>query len=117
LPFAERPNGIVFVGEGVGLAFHIPDGDMRVAAVAGQALEGLRHEGGAQAVLLGDGLHHELEEGMFVGGLQRVVIFPVHLELAVRILMVVLVGLPAERQHVIANLGDHVVAAHQACWS
>ncbi len=84
-----------------------------MAAVAGQVRERLRHEGRAQAVLLGDRLDHELEEGVPVGGGERVVVFPVHLELAVRVLMVVLVGLPAERQHVVADFGDHVVAAHQ----
>ena len=74
--------------------------------------ERLRHEGGAQPVLFGDRLHHELEEGVLVGGGQRVVEAPVHLELAVGVLVVVLVGAPAERQHVVADLGDHVVAAH-----
>ena len=48
-----------------------------------------------------------------VGGDQRVVVVPVHLELAVGVLMVVLVGLPAELQHGVADLGDDVVAAHQ----
>jgi hypothetical protein len=38
---------------------------------------------------------------------------PVHLELAVGVLVVVLVRAPAEFQHVVADLGDHVVAAHQ----
>ena len=49
---------------------------------------------------------------MLVGGLKHVVVFPVHLELADRVLVVVLVGLPAEFQHVVADLGDHVIAAH-----
>ena len=84
-----------------------------MAAVAGQAGERLRHEGGAQAVLLGDRLDHELEEGVPVGGDQRVVEVPVHLELAVGVLVVVLVRAPAELQHVVADLGDDVVAAHQ----
>ena len=34
---------------------------------------------------------------------QRVVIVPVHLELAVRILVIVLVGLPAEAHHGVAD--------------
>ena len=42
-----------------------------------------------------------------------VVELPVHLELAVGVLVVVLVGLPAEREHAVADLGDHIVAAHQ----
>ena len=50
---------------------------------------------------------------MLVGGLQRVVILPVHLELAVRVLVVVLIRVPAELQHRVADLADHVVAAHQ----
>ena len=86
---------------------------MRVAAVAGQVRERLRHEGRAQAVLLGDRLDHELEERMTVGGLQRAVVLPVHLELAVRVLVVVLVRPPAERDHAVADLGDGRVAAHQ----
>ena len=40
-------------------------------------------------------------------------IAPVHLELAVGVLVVVLIGAPAEFEHRIANLADHVVAAHQ----
>ena len=50
-------------------------------------------------VLLGDRLGHVFEEGVLVGGLERVVILPVHLELAVRVLMVVLVRAPAELEH------------------
>ncbi len=53
-----------------------------------------------------------LKKRVLVGGGEHVVEGPVHLELAVRVLMVVLVGLPAQRQHVVADLGDHVVAAH-----
>ena len=53
-----------------------------------------------------------LKNEWLVGRRQRVVILPVHLELAVRVFMVVLVGLPAELQHVVADLGDDVVAAH-----
>ena len=84
-----------------------------MAAVAGQVGEGLRHEGRAQAVLLGDGLDHELEERVAVGGDQRVVVQPVHLELAIGVLVVVLVRPPAELEHGIADRGDHLVAAHQ----
>ena len=39
-------------------------------------------------------------------------IFPVHFELAVGVLVVVLIGPPAQFQHVIADFGDHVIAAH-----
>ena len=66
-----------------------------MAAVAGQMGEGLGHEGGAQAVLLGERLDHVLEEGVPVGGDQGVVVEPVHLELAVGVLVVVLVRRPS----------------------
>ena len=98
-PCAERPKGFALSAKALVLPVEIPDRDVGVAAVAGQALEGLRHEGRAQAVLLGDRLDHELEERMLVGGDERVVELPVHLELAVGVLVVVLVGLPAELQH------------------
>ena len=101
------------VVEQVGLPFRIPDRHMRVAAVARQAEEGLRHEGRAQPVLLGNRLHHEFEEGVPVGRHENIVIVPVHLELAVGVFMVVLVGAPAEREHSVADLGHDVVAAHQ----
>ena len=84
-----------------------------VAAVAGQVREGLRHERRAQAMLLGDRLHHELEERVPVRGDHAVVVVPVHLELAVGVLVVVLVGPPPEREHRVADLGDDVVAAHE----
>jgi hypothetical protein len=76
-----------------------PHRDMGVTARAGEVDEGLGHEGGAQAVLFGDRAGHELEERVPVGGHQRAGIGPVHLELAVRVLVVALVGLPAQRQH------------------
>ena len=53
-----------------------PERDVGVAAVAGQLGEGLRHEGRAQAVLLGERLHHVLEERVPIGGDQRVVVLP-----------------------------------------
>jgi hypothetical protein len=84
-----------------------------VAAIAGEMREGLGHEGGAKAVPLGDGLDHVLEKAMPISGLQDVAIEPVHLELAVRVLVVVLVRAPAERRHRVADLADHVEAAHQ----
>ncbi len=64
-------------------------------------------------MLLGDRLDHELEEGVLVGRAQAGVVLPVHLELAVGVLVVVLVGVPAERDHGIADFLDHLVAAHQ----
>jgi hypothetical protein len=47
-------------------------------------------------MLLGHRLDHELEEAVLVGGGERVVELPVHLELAVGVLVVVLVRAPAE---------------------
>ncbi len=64
-------------------------------------------------MLLGDRLHHIFEEGVPVGGLESVVELPVHLELAVGILVVVLIRAPAELEHGVADLGDHVIAPHQ----
>ena len=84
-----------------------------VAAVACQLDERLRHERRAQPMLLRDRLHHVLEERMPVGRDKRVVEVPVHLELAIRVLVIVLIRAPAKRQHAVADLGDHVVAAHQ----
>ncbi|VDC19000.1 hypothetical protein XINFAN_00047 [Pseudogemmobacter humi] len=98
------------VGEGVRLAVGRPDRDMGMAAVAGLADQGLGHEGRAQPVFLGQHPGHELEEGVFVGGGQNVVVFPVHLELAVGVLMVVLIGLPAVHQHGVGDFLDQIVA-------
>ena len=98
--------------EGVRPVVPAPRGDVRVAPVAGQPLERLRHEGGAKPVPLGHGLDHEFEEGMLVRRRERAVELEVHFELAVRVLVIVLVGPPAELQHVVADFPDHVVAAH-----
>ena len=76
-----------------------------MAAIAGEIDEGLRHEGGAKPVLLGDRLHHEFEEGELIGGRQRVVEIPVDLELAVGVLVIVLIGAPAEFDHRRGDLG------------
>ena len=50
---------------------------------------------------------------MFVSSLQTIVVVPVHFELTIGILMVVLIRVPPERQHRVTNLGDYIVAAHQ----
>ena len=86
---------------------------MRVTAVAGQMRKGLGHEGRAIAVILGNGLDHIFEEHMAIGGDQRVGIIPVHFELAVGILVIVLIRVPAEFQHRVADLTDHRKAPHQ----
>ena len=104
---------VLLVEEEVLLASLVPDRDVGMATIAGQVGEGLGHKGGAQAVVLGDRFDHELEEGLAVGLNQAVAVVPVHLELAIGVLVVVLIRPPAERLHVIADLGDHIVAPHQ----
>ncbi len=84
-----------------------------MAAVAGQVHERLGHEGRAHPVLFRDRPRHVFEEHVPVGSQQAIVIVPVHLELAIGVLVVVLVRLPAQGEHGIADLGDHVVAPHQ----
>ena len=65
---AERPSS-PFASSNRFLPPLSPQRDVGVAAVAGQVRERLGHEGRAQAVLLGDRLHHVFEEGVPVGGL------------------------------------------------
>ena len=86
---------------------------MGVAPVPRQVGEWLRHEGRPETVGAGDLLDHELEEGVAVCRGEGVRIVPVDLELAVRVLVVVLVGPPAERFHVGADLRDHLVTAKE----
>ena len=64
-------------------------------------------------MFFGDRLHHEFEERVSIGGHKNIVILPVHLELAICVLMVVLVGLPAKRDHGVADFRHDVIAAHQ----
>src|ERR1700677_2235914 len=75
-----------------------PERNMGVTAGAGEIEKWLRHEGCAQAVFLCHGFRHILEEGVAIGGDQRVIIFPVHLELTVRGLMVAWGRLPPPRE-------------------
>ncbi len=75
--------------------------------------EGLRHEGGAQAVLLGDRLDHVLEEGVAVGGDERSRRSPSSSRTGRWRPRGRSGRAPAERQHAVADLGDDVVAAHQ----
>ncbi len=84
-----------------------------MTAVAGKLRKGFRHEGRPQAVVLGDGFHHVLEEHVAIRRHQCIGVIPVHLELAVGIFVVVLVRVPAELDHAIADLADDVEAAHQ----
>ena len=86
---------------------------MRVTTVTGQVAEGFRHEGRTQTVVLGNRFYHVLEEHVLVRSSQRVVVIPVHLELAVGVLVVILVGIPAKLEHAIADFADDRVLAHQ----
>ena len=52
--------------EEVGFTGQIPERNVGVAAIAGEVGEGFGHEGGAQAVFLGDGFDHVFEEAVLV---------------------------------------------------
>src|SRR3984893_3292710 len=84
-----------------------------MAAAASEIDERLWHEGRTQSVLLGDRFHHVFEESVPVSRPQCAVVLPIHLELAVRILMIVLVRLPSYGGHGGTTLRGNVVAAHQ----
>ena len=83
-----------------------------MAAVSGQVFEGLRHERRPIAVFLGNRLRHEFEKSVTIGRLQAIVVVPVHLELAIAVFMIVLIRIPAELQHRVADFTDHVIATH-----
>ncbi len=68
---------------------------MEVRAAARAVRERLGHEGADHAVLAGDLAHRHLHQREVVGGGQRVGIGVVHLELAVRVLVVDLVDVDA----------------------
>ena len=104
---------VALVEEQIAAPGLIPQRQVHVAAVAGQMRERLGHEGGPVAVVLGQLFDHVLEEHMAIGGGQRVGVFPVHFELTVGILVIVLVRPPTERVHRLTDLTHHVVAAHQ----
>src|ERR1700719_1498249 len=89
----ELARGIV---KQVGLARTVPQRYMRVATAPGQMHERLWHEGCAQPVLPSELLDHEFEEHVAIGRHERVVIGPVHLELAVCVLVIALIRPPAE---------------------
>ena len=70
-----------------------------------RSVEGLSHVGGDGAVLLGVLAGHHLEEGVAVGGGQRVGVVEVDFVLPVGVFVVGLVGIPADAAH-----GVHHVA-------
>ena len=87
---------------------------MQMQPGAGQVPERLGHEGGGQAGLMRDRVHHVAEEDEPVGGRERVGEAEVLLELAVRVLVVVGVVLPAELVHVPRHRGQVVEHPGQA---
>ena len=50
---------------------------------------------------------------MPICGEQCIVVVPVHFELAVGIFVIILIRAPAQLDHTVADLTDHIVAAHQ----
>ena len=86
---------------------------MEVAAVAGQVGERLGHERRDQPALLGQRLDHVAEEHSPVAGRQRVGELEVLLELAVGVLVVGGVVVPAELGDRLRDLGDEVEVAGQ----
>ena len=70
-----------------------------VAAAAGPVGEGLGHVGGDGPVPLGVLAGHHLEEGVAVGGGQRVGVVEVDFVLPVGVLVVGLVGVPPDAAH------------------
>jgi hypothetical protein len=86
---------------------------MGVAAIAGERRKRLGHETGPQALLFGHRFHHHLEEGMAIGGGQGISEGPVDLELTVGILMVGLVGPPAQLLHGLQQGANQAELTHQ----
>ena len=87
---------------------------MEVAAVAGEVAERLRHERRDHAALLRERLDHVAEEDRPVRGRERVGVVEVLLELAVRVLVVVGVVVPAVVGHVARDLRHEVEVAREA---
>ncbi len=91
----------------------LPQAHVEVAAVAGEVAERLGHEGRDQAALLGQRLDHVAEEDRAVAGGERVGEVEVLLELAVGVLVVGRVVVPAELGHVARDLRDEVEVARE----
>ena len=89
-----------------------PQGEVGVAAIAGEGGEGFGHEAGPQALLLRQGFHHHLEKGVAIGGGEGVGVGPVDLKLAVGILVIGLIRPPAQLFHRLQQGADQRVAAH-----
>ena len=87
---------ILRVMEQVGL-LRVAERDVEMRAAAGAVGKRLRHEAADHAVLAGDLAHRHLHQREVVGRGQRIGIGEVHLELAVRVLVVDLVDVDAGR--------------------
>ena len=95
------------------VAVAVPEAHVEVAAVAGQVRERLRHERRDQPALLRERLDHVAEEDRAVAGDERVVVLEVLLELAVGVLVVGRVDVPAERVDMPRDVGDEAERARQ----
>lgn len=84
-----------------------------MAAIAREMHKGFRHECSTKTVVLGDGFGHISEKHVTISRLQAVRIRPVHLELTVGVLVVVLVRPPTKSQHRVTDFSNHRKAAHQ----
>ena len=85
---------------------------MRMTAITGQMTRRFRNGSGAHAIVLGHGHDHVLEENVLVSGFQCIVIIPVHFKLAIRVLVIILVGIPAKLEHRITDLANHWLLTH-----
>ena len=96
------------------VAAALPERDMQVGAITGEALDRLGIKAHAAAVLLRQGGGHHLEEGVAIGGGEGIGVGPVQLELAIGILVIGLIGPPAQLLHGADQFADQRVAPHQA---
>ena len=96
------------------VAAALPERHMQVGAIAGEALDRLGIKAHAAAVLLRQGGGHHLEEGVAVGGGEGIGEGPVQLELAIGILVIGLIGPPAQLLHGADQFADQRIAPHQA---
>ena len=109
---AREPQGTGGIGEQVA-ALQIPEGEVGVAAVAGEFGHGLGHEAGPHALRFGQGFDHHLEKGVAIGRHQGLGEGPVHLKLAIGVLVVGLVRAPAQLLHALEQGADQGETAHQ----
>ncbi len=99
--------------EQVGAGFEARQRHVEVRAAAGTVGEGLGHEGGEVAAPLGEFADHEAEEGEAVGHGQRVGVLEVGLELAVGVLVVEGIDVPAQPVHRLHDLVEHRIVVEK----